>query len=370
MIWLHPMSGMRFRFKKTLPLQAQNPIDMQNEETSILVLYTGGTIGMMQDSATGALMPFDFGNIYNHLPVLKNFGFRIDFYSFDPLIDSSNMHPDFWVRLAKKIEEHYAQYDGFVVLHGSDTMAYTASAMSFMLENLNKPVVFTGSQLPLGMVRTDGRENFLAAIEIAAAKEDNAVVVPEVSIFFQDQLLRGNRTTKFDAENFDAFASGNFPSLAEVGVHIKYNREKILKPNGQKLIVHTSLDRNVGVLKLFPGISESFVRNILNMNDLKGLVLETFGSGNATTAPWFIKALEAAVEHGLIVLNITQCKSGAVEMGRYETSLDMARIGVVSGHDMTTESAVTKLMYLIGEGLSHDTIIDLLQTSIRGEMTV
>lgn len=351
-------------------MQKQNHIDMQSEETSILVLYTGGTIGMMQDPVTGALVPFDFGNIYSHLPVLKNFGFRIDFYSFDPLIDSSNMQPDFWVRLAKKIEENYEQYDGFVVLHGSDTMAYTASAMSFMLENLNKPVVFTGSQLPLGVVRTDGRENFLAAIEIAAAKENDKVIVPEVSIFFQNQLLRGNRTTKFNAENFDAFASGNFPSLAEVGVHIKYNKEKILKPASEKLRVHTRLDRNIGILKLFPGISDTFVRNILSMKDLKAIVLETFGSGNATTEAWFLDALDAAVKRGLIILNITQCESGAVEMGRYETSLGMARIGVVSGHDMTTEAAVAKLMYLIGEGFDRATIVEMLQTSIRGEMTV
>ncbi len=343
---------------------------IKSEETSILVLYTGGTIGMMQDPKTGALVPFDFDNIYSHLPVLRNFGYQIDFYSFNPLIDSSNMQPEFWVRLADKIAENYEQYDGFVVLHGSDTMAYSASALSFMLENLNKPVVFTGSQLPMGVVRTDGRENFLAAIEIAAAKEEDTAIVPEVSIFFQNQLMRGNRTTKFNAENFNAFASGNFPSLAEVGVHIKYNKEKILKPNFKKLKVHTNLDRNIGILKLFPGISVDFVRNILKMTELKALVLETFGSGNATTAPWFLESLKEAIDRGLIILNITQCKSGSVEMGRYETSLDMARIGVVSGHDMTTESAVAKLMYLIGEGFHHDEVIQLLQTSIRGEMTL
>ena len=248
-------------------------------------------------------------------------------------------------------------------------MAYTASALSFMLENLNKPVVLTGSQLPMGVVRTDGRENFLAAIEIAAAREDDTAIVPEVCIFFQDQLLRGNRSTKFNAENFNAFVSTNFPALAEVGVHIKYNKDRILRPNFKKLKLHANMDRHVGILKLFPGISEEFVRHALCTPGLKAIVLETFGSGNATTDAWFLDALKEAIDRGLIILNITQCKGGSVEMGRYETSLDMARIGVVSGFDLTAEAAVTKLMYLIGQGLSREKVIELLGVSIRGEMT-
>lgn len=340
------------------------------DKTAILVIYTGGTIGMIKDATTGALKPFNFDHIYDQMPILKSFQYQIDFASFDPLIDSSNMKPSFWVKLAMLIEQHYEQYDGFVVLHGSDTMAYTASAISFMLENLNKAVVFTGSQLPMGVIRTDGRENFLAAIEIAAAKDDNVAMVPEVSIFFENQLMRGNRTTKFNAERFNAFVSGNYPPLAEVGVHIRYHKQNILKPNFKKLKVHTQLDFNVSILKLFPGISENVVCSTLNIPGLKALILETFGSGNAPTDAWFINNLETAIKKGLIVYNVTQCKSGSVEIGKYETSIDLGRIGVIGGFDITTESALAKLMYLIGEGYPNERIAELLHTSIRGEMTI
>lgn len=325
---------------------------------------------MIKDATTGALKPFNFDHIYDQMPILKSFQYQIDFASFDPLIDSSNMKPSFWVKLAMLIEQHYEQYDGFVVLHGSDTMAYTASAISFMLENLNKAVVFTGSQLPMGVIRTDGRENFLAAIEIAAAKDDNVAMVPEVSIFFENQLMRGNRTTKFNAERFNAFVSGNYPPLAEVGVHIRYHKQNILKPNFKKLKVHTQLDFNVSILKLFPGISENVVCSTLNIPGLKALILETFGSGNAPTDAWFINNLETAIKKGLIVYNVTQCKSGSVEIGKYETSIDLGRIGVIGGFDITTESALAKLMYLIGEGYPNERIAELLHTSIRGEMTI
>ncbi|MDD4372388.1 MAG: type I asparaginase [Bacteroidales bacterium] len=340
------------------------------QNTTLLVIYTGGTIGMTQDPVSGALTPFNFNDIYEQLPVLRDFGYQIDFHSFDPLVDSSNMKPEFWIKLARLIEKHYEEYDGFVVLHGSDTMAYTASALSFMLENLNKPVVFTGSQLPMGVIRTDGRENFLAAIEIAAAKEEDLAIVPEVSIYFENHLMRGNRTTKFNAEHFNAFVSGNFPLLAEVGVHIKYNKNIILKPNFKKLKLHASLDYNVSILKLFPGISESVVNSTLKIPGLKALILETFGSGNAPTDPWFINVLKEAIQNGLIILNVTQCKSGSVELGLYETSLELQRIGVIGGYDITTESALAKLMYLIGENYPHEKIKLLLQQSIRGEMTI
>lgn len=336
----------------------------------VLVLYTGGTIGMMKNPKTGSLVPFDFGNIYEHMPVLRNLNYVIDFYSFENLIDSSNMTPEFWIELAEKIEENYDNYDGFVVLHGSDTMAYSASALSFMLENLAKPVVFTGSQLPMGMVRSDGRENFVTSIEIAASKINGEPCAPEVCIFFENQLLRGNRATKFNAENFNAFSSGNYPTLADVGIKIKYNREFIAKPNGGNLIVHKRFDRNVGILKLFPGITLDFVKHALSTPGLKGVIMETFGSGNAPTSEWFLDELADAIRKGLIIYNVTQCKSGSVEMGRYETSLNLDKIGVISGYDITTESALAKMMYLLGEGLSRKDIKRYLQEPLRGEMTV
>jgi L-asparaginase len=339
-------------------------------QQSILVIYTGGTIGMVQDPKTGTLKPLTFENLYTYLPVLENFNYKFDFYTFHPLLDSSNMNPSFWSELAIVIEKNYEHFDGFVVLHGSDTMAYTSSALSFMLENLNKPVIFTGSQLPIGMVRTDGRENFINSIEIAAAREDDTPIVPEVAICFENKLFRGNRTSKFNAEHFNAFVSGNYPFLAEVGVHIKYYRNQILRPNFKKLKVHKELDENIAILKLFPGISEQAVEAILSTRGLKAVILETFGAGNAPTAKWFLDKLRDAISRGIIIFNVTQCKGGTVEMGKYETSVHLEKIGVVGGFDITTESAVTKLMYLLGCGFPKDEVEKLLQTSLRGEITV
>ena len=324
---------------------------------------------MIADSKTGALVPFNFDNINKQIPELKRFHYNLDFHCFDPLLDSSNMEPETWINIGEIIKDNYENYDGFVVLHGSDTMAYTASALSFMLENLNKPVIFTGSQLPLGVMRTDGRENLLTAIEIAAAKEDDTPVIPEVCIYFENRLMRANRTTKYNAENFNAFVSGNLPLLADIGIYIKYNRNIILKPKFKKLKLHTNLDKNVAVLKLFPGITENVVRGFFSIPGLKGAVLESYGSGNAPSNSWFLEILAEACEKGIVVINVTQCMTGAVEHGKYETSVKLQEIGIVSGSDITTESALAKMMYLIGEGFSGDKLKELLGKSIRGEMT-
>ncbi len=339
------------------------------DQTSIMVIYTGGTIGMIMDEETAVLRPFNFEGIYEQIPDLRKYHYAIDFHCFDPLMDSSNMNPDAWVELASIIGENYENYDGFVILHGSDTMAYTASALSFMLENLNKPVIFTGSQLPLGVMRTDGRENFITAIEIAAAKDDETPIVPEVCIYFENQLTRANRTVKYNAKNFNAFVSGNYPALAEVGIYIKYQNNYIQKPNFKKLKVHKKLDRRIGVLKLFPGISQEYVTGILSGLNLKAIVMETYGSGNATTEKWFMDALVKAMNSGVIIVNVTQCITGTVEQGKYETSLGLKQIGVLSGRDITAEAALSKLMYLLGRYDNKETIKELMEKSIRGEIS-
>jgi len=341
-----------------------------NNQTSILIIYTGGTIGMIKDQETGVLKPFNFENIYNQIPDLKEFKYNLEFYCFEPLVDSSNMKPELWKKIANVIGDRYEDHDGFVILHGSDTMAFTASALSYMLENLNKPVILTGSQLPLGFLRTDGRDNLITAIEIAAAIEDDTPLVPEVCIYFENQLIRGNRAVKYNAENFNAFVSGNYPVLADVGVYIKYKKEKIRKLNFKKLKINDTLDSNVGLLKLFPGISESFVRTLVNSPDMKALVLETFGTGNATSEKWFLKIIKEAINNGLVVLNVSQCMTGSVDQGKYETSIELENIGVISGKDISTEAAITKLMYLLGKDISNKEIKELLKKSLRGEISV
>ena len=342
----------------------------KKKERSILIIYTGGTIGMVHDPETGSLVPIDFKQITRHVPVLSTSGFRIQSVSFDPVKDSSNIDPAIWVKMARTIEENYDSFDGFVVLHGTDTMAYSASALSFMLENLAKPVIFTGSQLPIGLLRTDGRENLITSIEIAAAEENGSPVVPEVCIYFDNELTRGNRTTKFSAEHFDAFNSPNYPPLAEVGLHLKYNYSDIRYPSkNRKLKIHKSFDNNVAILKLFPGINRNLVQAILNTKGLRGLIIETFGSGNAPTYKWFIDDLRSFIRKGGIIYNVTQCHGGSVEMGLYETSREMLTAGVVSGKDITSEASVTKLMHLLGKCSSPGDVIKCLGKSLAGEMS-
>lgn len=326
---------------------------------------------MAVDPETNTLVPFDFENISRKVPELKKFDFSVHSISFNPIVDSSEMSPAIWVRLARMIEENYSGYDGFVVLHGTDTMSYTASALSFMLHNLQKPVIFTGSQLPLGAIRTDGKENLLTALEIAAANKNEQALVPEVCIYFQDKLFRGNRTTKYNAEHFRAFRSDNHPPLAEVGLHIKYNYPYIRYTtlNGT-FSIFSRMDNNVALLKIFPGINENVVRSVLEAPGVRGVVLETYGSGNAPTSEWFMQALRDAIARGVIIMNVTQCLAGNVEMWRYETGRHLLNMGVVSGHDITTESALAKLMFLLGNNSSMEELKMNLNKSLKGEINV
>lgn len=333
----------------------------------ILIIYTGGTFGMTYDR-DGVLVPFDFMHILDQLPTLKNLALEITAFSFETPIDSSNITIEHWKLIGRIIFEHYDEHDGFVVLHGTDTMAYTTSALSFMLEGLSKPVVFTGAQLPISEPRSDARENLITALDIASARKDGLPLVPEVSIYFDYELLRGNRSKKVESMQFDAFDSGNYPALAKAGVKIDYNFSVIRTPREMKLVLRSTFETNVAILKLFPGINQQVVKAVLGVPELKGVVIETYGSGNAPTLPWLLEELKKAIDRGVIVLNVSQCPGGRVMQGRYETSKALLQIGVISGADMTTEAGVTKLMLLLGE-FGTERTRELIGLSQAGELT-
>ncbi|WP_289061485.1 asparaginase [uncultured Zobellia sp.] len=339
------------------------------DKSNILLIYTGGTIGMVKDYESGALKAFNFDKLLKNIPELKQLDCTIDSVSFEEPIDSSNMNPKHWAEIASIVEGHYDSHDGFVVLHGSDTMSYTASALSFMLENLAKPVIFTGSQLPIGDLRTDAKENLITSIQIAALQRNKRPVVQEVGLYFEYKLYRANRTTKINAEHFQAFASLNYPELIESGVHLKVSEEYLLPYVRRKRFkVHKNMDTNVVVLKLFPGIGPAVLESVVAIPGLKGLILETYGAGNAPNEPWVIDILEKAKENNIHIINVTQCSGGSVSMGRYETSKQLERLQVINGKDITTEAAIAKLMYLLGNNVSPKLFKSIFETSLRGEI--
>ena len=341
-------------------------------KSSILIIYTGGTIGMKADPADGTLKPFNFSQIKAEVPELRKFDVRIDSCTFDPLIDSSDIEPSVWVRIARLIRDRYAAYDGFVILHGTDTMAYSASALSFMLKDLSKPVIFTGSQLPIGTPRTDGKENLISAVEIASAKDaDGHSLVPEVSICFGSRLLRGNRSTKYSAEAFDAFISPNCPPLAEAGITIRYNADIIRRPSAWDLplTIFERLDTRVAILKLHPGITPAVAGHCLCADEIRACIIETYGSGNALSSSWFTDLVCESAARGKVLVNISQCKDGEVNMDLYATGAALKRGGVLSGKDMTTEAALAKLFVLMGLYEDNDKVKEAFQCDLRGEIS-
>lgn len=341
------------------------------ERSSILIIYTGGTVGMIRNSVTGALESFNFDHLLRHVPELRQFNLNISSRAFNPPIDSSDMNPVLWGRIVEIIHTNYDKFDGFVILHGTDTMAFTASALSFMLEGLMKPVILTGSQLPIGVLRTDGKENLLTAIEIAAAKNaDGTPVVPEVCIYFHQKLMRGNRCTKTSADSFNAFNSPNCTYLATAGMEIQYNRH-IIKPYDAnvRLTPNYKMSSDIIIFSLFPGIQPSVVEKILSGKELKGVIFRTFGAGNAPQAQWLVKALTEATYQGKVIVNVTQCSTGSVKMRLYETGLQLLEAGIISGKDMTVEAALTKMMFLLGQSLPVDEVRRLMKTNLAGEIT-
>ena len=339
---------------------------------SLLIIYTGGTIGMKEDPMDGTLKPFDFSQIMEEVPELNKFDVKIDSYTFDPLIDSSDVEPSLWISLAELIRDRYEDYDGFIILHGTDTMAYSASTLSFMLEGLTKPVIFTGSQLPIGVPRTDGKENLISAVEIAAAKDyEGHARVPEVCIYFDSKLLRGNRSTKYSAEAFNAFASPNCPPLAEAGIQIRYNTDVIRKPIywDAQLRVQTHLDTRVAILKVHPGMTPQVMRSVVSDPLTRACIIETYGSGNALSKEWFLDIVREAAAAGKILLNVTQCKSGTVNMNLYATGATLKHAGVLSGSDITTEAALGKLFSLMGRSDNDGWVKTMLEKNLCGEIT-
>ena len=343
---------------------------MSNKKASVLLIYTGGTIGMKEDPADQTLRPFDFRSLMDEVPELNKFGLDIDSLTFDPLIDSSDIEPGMWRKLANTIRDNYSSYDGFVVLHGTDTMAYSASALSFMLENLGKSVIFTGSQLPIGRPRTDGKENLISSVEIAGARRaDGSPVVPEVCVYFNSLLLRGNRCTKIDAAGFGAFQSPNLPPLAEAGIDIRFNTDVIRRPSGREFRIHEGLDTRVSILKVHPGITRQVVEDILLGPLTRAVIIETFGCGNAPSREWFLDIIREAAAGGKILFDVTQCLRGSVNMDLYATGRALKDAGVLSGYDITTESALGKLFYLMGNYDDNETVKSLLEQDLRGEMS-